>query len=174
MKNLYIVGGTMGVGKTTVCQIMKSRLCHSVFLDGDWCWGMHPFQVTEETKRMVVENICFLLNNFLRCSAYENIIFCWVLHEQAIWDDILARLSLGGVKLHAVSLTCTEEALTARLQKDVEAGIRTEDVIERSVRRLPMYGRLNARKVDVSALSPEQVAERILDSRGCAELRGSN
>ncbi len=67
----------MGVGKTTVCQIMKSRLCHSVFLDGDWCWDMHPFQVTEETKRMVVENICFLLNNFLRCSAYENIIFGW-------------------------------------------------------------------------------------------------
>ncbi len=35
MKNLYIVGGPMGVGKTTVCQKLKSLLPNSVFLDGD-------------------------------------------------------------------------------------------------------------------------------------------
>ncbi len=33
---------------------------------------------------MVIENICFLLNNFIKCSAYENIVFCWVMHEQSI------------------------------------------------------------------------------------------
>ena len=48
MKHLYIIGGTMGVGKTTVCRILKEKLEGSVFLDGDWCWDMHPFQVTEE------------------------------------------------------------------------------------------------------------------------------
>lgn len=74
MKTLYLVGGTMGVGKSTVCQILKRRLSDSVFLDGDWCWDAHPFQVTEETKSMVMENICFLLNQFLRCTVYENVI----------------------------------------------------------------------------------------------------
>ena len=38
MKKLYIIGGTMGVGKTTVCNILKKRLDMSVMLDGDWCW----------------------------------------------------------------------------------------------------------------------------------------
>ena len=65
----------MGVGKTTTCQNIKKKLNNSIFLDGAWCWDMHPFQVTEETKQMVLENICFLLNNFIKCSAYENIIF---------------------------------------------------------------------------------------------------
>ncbi|MEG0512985.1 MAG: nucleotide kinase [Clostridia bacterium] len=38
MKNLYIIGGTMGVGKTAVCQSLKQKLSNAVFLDGDWCW----------------------------------------------------------------------------------------------------------------------------------------
>lgn len=84
MKTLYMIGGTMGVGKTTVCQQLKQDLPNSVFLDGDWCWDASPFQVTDETKAMVTNNICYLLNNFLKCSAYENIIFCWVMHEQSI------------------------------------------------------------------------------------------
>lgn len=53
MKHLYIIGGTMGVGKTTVGQLLKKQLPNSVFLDGDWCWDADPFQVTEETKAMV-------------------------------------------------------------------------------------------------------------------------
>lgn len=42
MKTVYLIGGTMGVGKTTVCQLMKAKLPNSVFLDGDYCWDMHP------------------------------------------------------------------------------------------------------------------------------------
>ena len=78
MKTLYLIGGTMGVGKTTISQQLKHSLDNSVFLDGDWCWDGHPFQVNEETKAMVIDNICYVLNNFLSCSAYDNIIFCWV------------------------------------------------------------------------------------------------
>ena len=91
MKTLYLIGGTMGAGKTTVCRILRDKLDRSVFLDGDWCWDMHPFQVTEETKKMVMENISFLLNNFLRCPAYDHVVFCWVMHQQGILDDLLAR-----------------------------------------------------------------------------------
>lgn len=65
MKTLFLIGGTMGVGKTTVCKKMKQMLNNSVFLDGDWCWDANPFQVTKETKDMVLDNICHLLNNFI-------------------------------------------------------------------------------------------------------------
>lgn len=67
MKTIYLIGGTMGVGKTTVSQQLKKVLPNSVFLDGDWCWDADPFQVIEETKAMVMRNICFLLNSFLHC-----------------------------------------------------------------------------------------------------------
>ncbi|WP_324824722.1 AAA family ATPase [Sinanaerobacter sp. ZZT-01] len=162
MKNLYLIGGTMGAGKTATCQNLKRKLNNSVFLDGDWCWDMHPFQVTEETKQMVLENICYLLNNFIRCSAYENIIFCWVMHQQAIIDDILSRLDTANCKVHSISLICNEIALRTRLEKDIAAGIRTEDVVLRSMERIPLYEKLNTCKVDVSEISPEQVADSII------------
>ena len=56
-KMLYLIGGTMGVGKTAVSKQLQKDLPNSVFLDGDWCWDAHPFQVTEETKAMVIDNI---------------------------------------------------------------------------------------------------------------------
>ena len=158
MKTLYMIGGTMGVGKTTVCQILKKKLDQSVFLDGDWCWDMYPFQVTAETKKMVLENITFLLSSFLRCSAYKNVIFCWVMHEQQIIEDLLAGLSLSGCEVRMISLVCTKEALIKRLKKDIAAGIRTEDALLRSIERLPLYEKLNTVKVDVSAWSAQQTA----------------
>ncbi len=136
MKNLYMIGGTMSVGKTTVCQILKRRLDNSVFLDGDWCWDMSPFRVTSETKKMVLENIWFLLNSFLHCTAYENVIFCWVMHEQTIIEDILSGLDLSECEVYKISLVCTRRALLERLQKDVASGIRTQDIIRKSAGRI--------------------------------------
>ena len=161
MKTLYLIGGTMGVGKTTVCGHLKTRLPDCVFLDGDWCWDSHPFRVTDETKRMVMDNICTLLGNFLRCSAYENVVFCWVMHEQGILDEILSRLPLAGVRVRAISLVCGADRLAERLARDVAAGKRLPDVIARSVARLPLYGALNTEKLDVSTLTPDEAAARI-------------
>ncbi len=166
MKHLYIIGGTMGVGKTTVCRILKEKLEGSVFLDGDWCWDMHPFRVTEETKRMVQENIVFLLNNFLSCTAYDHVIFCWVLHQQNIIDDLLARLRTDNCEVHLISLVCTPGELARRIQKDVEAGIRGEDAVGRSLSRLALYDSLSTLKLDVTELTPEETAGQILRLTG--------
>ena len=151
MKKIYLIGGTMGVGKTTVCQHLKMKLSNSVFLDGDWCWDMHPFQVTEETKKMVLQNICFLLNQFIHCSVYENIIFCWVMHEQSIIDTILASIDKMNCEVKIVSLVCNEQTLRNRLKKDIDKGLRSEDVIARSISRIPYYESLNTIKIDTSS-----------------------
>ncbi|MDD3410931.1 MAG: AAA family ATPase [Eubacteriales bacterium] len=161
MKTLYLIGGTMGVGKTATCRALQKRLPACVFLDADWCWDARPSVVTEETKAMVMDNITHLLNNFLRCSAYENVVCCWVLHQQAIWDELLSRLDLTGCAVRRIALIASEEALTRRLRLDVERGVREEEVIARSVQRLPLYDPLNVEKLDVSSLSPAQAAERI-------------
>ena len=163
MKTLYLIGGTMGVGKTTVCQKLKKCLPKAVFLDGDWCWDADPFQVTDETKAMVMDNITHLINNFLSCSAYDNVIFGWVMHEQTIIDDILGRLDLEGCRVLSLSLTCDADTLTARLRKDVDAGIRQADVIDRSRARIPLYEKLDTLKIDTTALDADGVAARILE-----------
>ena len=161
MKKLYLIGGTMGIGKTTVGKILRDMLPNSVFLDGDWCWDMHPFVVNEETKAMVMDNICHLLQNFIGCSAFDNIIFGWVMHEQTIIDDILSKLDTSDCAVRCISLVCSGEALTGRLQKDIDAGLRAPDVTARSLVRLPLYERLDTVKVDVSEISARDAAEII-------------
>lgn len=158
MKTLYLIGGTMGVGKTTVCKQLRDILPNSAFLDGDWCWDMHPFVVTEEKKTMVMDNICHLLQNFIRCSDFENIIFGWVMHEQTIIDDIISRVDTLNCSAKCISLICNEETLARRIQKDVEAGFRNPDVAQRSLQRLPLYECLDTVKVDVSDISAAEAA----------------
>lgn len=161
-KMLYLIGGTMGVGKTTVGQILKRQLPDCVFLDGDWCWQADPFKVTEGTKRMVLDNICYLLGSFLRQPEYRNIVFCWVMHEQGIIDEIMSRLDLRGCRVVCVSLMAGEDVLRARLEVDVAAGVRESDVVCRSIARLPLYGRLDTIKVDTDGKTPEEVAREIM------------
>lgn len=151
----------MGVGKTTVCQLLKKRLPKAVFLDGDWCWDADPFVVNDETKAMAEDNICHVLNNFIRCTAYENVIFCWVMHRQEIIDGILERLNTGDCRVRTVSLVCTPEALRARLLRDVETGLREGGVVERSLERLPLYEKLDTIKLDVSELTAFEAASKL-------------
>lgn len=161
MKTLYLIGGTMGVGKTTVCQELKKELKNSVFLDGDWCWDADPFQVTEETKAMVLRNICYMLNSFIHCSAYDNVVFCWVMHEQSIIDGILRELDTTNCIVRTISLTVDEPNLRDRLAADVAHGIRTADVIERSVKRISMYPELDTIKINTSNKSVSEVVNEI-------------
>ena len=161
MKNLIFINGTMGVGKTTISKELQKLLPNCIFLDGDWCWDMSPFIVTDETKKMVLDNISHLLNNFISCSEYKNIIFCWVMHEESIVDDVLSRLNKDDCMLHKFSIVCSEQRLISRITKDINQGIRKNDVIERSVPRLNNYFQMDTRKIDVSYISAKEAAEII-------------
>ncbi len=158
MKNLIIINGTMGVGKTTTCRELQKILPNNIFLDGDWCWDMRPFVVTDETKAMVLDNITYLLNNFIKCSEYKNIIFCWVMHTQNIIDDVLTRLNISDCLVKMFSLVSHETALRKRLDKDISEGIRSADVVQRSVDRIAGYYGLDTDKIDVSDISAKQAA----------------
>lgn len=161
MKRFYLIGGPMGVGKTAVCRELKARLPNSVFLDGDWCWDAHPFQVTKETKAMVMDNICHVLNNFLHCSAYENVIFCWVMDRPEILEELRKRLDTDGWEVTPIVLVCEEEALRQRLRKDIRAGLRKEDILGRSAEYLARCVALDIPKIDTTGMSVEQTAERL-------------
>lgn len=163
MKKLYLIGGAMGAGKSAVGRELNKLANKSVWLDGDDLWRMNPFTVSDSTKLMVMANIRAVINNFLACPDIECVIFTWVMHEQGIIDDILSGLSLDGVEVRAVSLVLSEEALRRRLEKDIAAGIRQSDIVERSLGYLKKYDLLDTVKIDVSGISPEEAAARILE-----------
>lgn len=114
---------------------------------------------------MVTGNIVYLLRNFLRCSAYETVIFGWVMHQREIIDGLLEQLQDLDFRFYLFTLTLSEGALRARLEHDIANGVRSADVIERSVARLPLYDTMDSIKIDVSSIRPEEAAQRI-----CGEI----
>ena len=137
MKTLYLIGGTMGVGKTAVSHQMKKELPDAVFLDGDWCWDADPFQVTDETKEMVM-------------------------HEQTIIEAILQKIDITNCMVKVVSLLAKKETLTTRIREDVSKGIRSPDVLERSIARIPLYETIDSIKVDTDGKTVRQIAMEII------------
>ncbi|MBE5797305.1 MAG: nucleotide kinase [Clostridiales bacterium] len=162
MKTLYFIGGPMGVGKTTVGRELLHRLPRCAFLDGDWCWTMQPFIVTDETKAMVIDNIAHTLGNFLRCSEYEHIVFCWVMHQQEIIDRLLTRLPMEGVRFVNITLLCSPEELSHRIGRDVSARLRDEGALTRALSYLPLYEAVQSVKLDTTGLTPASAAGQII------------
>ena len=91
-KQLILVGGALGVGKSAVCRELLRQLTPGVWLDGDWCWNMNPFVVSEENKRMVLSNTTHLLRAYLNNSSYRYVLFCWVMDQPLLFEAVLGPL----------------------------------------------------------------------------------
>ena len=70
------------------------------------------------------------------------------MHEQSIIDSILEKLDTQNCEVKCISLVSNEKTLCERLSMDVERVIRSEDIIERSIARIPMYQALGTIKID--------------------------
>ncbi|MCD8201869.1 MAG: AAA family ATPase, partial [Clostridia bacterium] len=125
-KTLYMIGGTLGVGKTAVSEQLRHILPASVYLDGDWCWDMFPMQVTTETRDMALDNICHILNNFLKCTVVDNIIFSWYLPQTEMIDKILSDLDYEPARIVEVILVCDRKVLKKRLERELKKGVRSD------------------------------------------------
>ena len=71
---------------------------------------------------------------------------------------------IGGPMGAGRTAVCRE--LQRRLERDVRDGKRSQDVIKRSVDYLPLYKGLTTYKLDTTALTSAQAAERIIAGEG--------
>ena len=159
--NLIFINGTMGAGKTTTARALQKIMPPCVFSDGDNFWDMHPFAVNERSKRMVLQNISAVLSNFLESGLFENILFCWVMHEESIVKEILSRMPGLPFRFFLFTLTCGERTLTERLAADVAAGARSGGIFARSKARAARYDEMLSCKIDTDGRSPEESAALI-------------
>lgn len=122
MKTLYLIGGTMGVGKTAVGCRLKEVLFN-----------------------------------------YENIIFCWVMHEQSIINCIIDNLNVDNCRVKIISLIASEITLRKRLEFDAANGLRTADVINRSLTRASMYKILDTVKINTDNKTIAEISDEIIN-----------
>ncbi len=159
VKTLVMITGPMGVGKTTSGKLLSDKLGRTAFIDGDWCMDIHPFVGNKETIDMAINNILFMINNYVRCSECDHIVLSWVMSEKTI-DKISNALKDVDVNIHKVTLTCNKDALLDRWCKDTTTEWRTDEWLQESMKSLQDYGsRKDTIIIDTSALSLNDVAD---------------
>ncbi|NRA66613.1 MAG: AAA family ATPase [Pseudobacteriovorax sp.] len=157
MKKLIIINGTSLAGKSTVSEVLLKMLDRAVFLDGDWCWYMHPFQVTPENIAMVEDNIRHLLQSYLSNSSIEYIVFCWVLHKEFIFNHLLDPL-VGNYQLHRFTLLA--DPSTIRRRAKIRGGC-SETWIDETIAKQENYLSMAGTQIDTSDCNAEEIASRI-------------
>jgi hypothetical protein len=107
---------------------------------------MNPWNITEENKKMVEQNIIFLLNSFLNNPSFQYVIFTWVLHKEEILNSILEKINDDNFKLYFYSLMCNKNELIKRMKNNN----RTEIDIKNAVERIPLYLAQKSIKIDTT------------------------
>ena len=121
-KRLILISGSPCVGKTAVGTRLFESYDNSAYLDGDWCWCVHPFSVTDERLRNGDKSMSFILSNYLY-SGFAYVFFSSVvLTDPQIRDGILKGIREKNFETIAFTLTCSEETLKKRHDRRGDKG----------------------------------------------------
>ena len=121
-KKLILISGSPCVGKTAVGTRLFESFDNSAYLDGDWCWCVHPFSVSDPRLRNGDKSMSFVLSNYLD-SDFEYVIFTSVvLTDARIRNEILSGITAKDYRVIGFTLTCSEETLKKRHDKRGDRG----------------------------------------------------
>ena len=113
-KRLILISGSPCVGKTAAGTRLFESYDNSAYLDGDWCWCVHPFSVTDKRLRNGDKSMSFILSNYLD-SDFEYVFFTSVvLTDERIRAGILDGITAREYSTIGFTLTCSEKTLKKR------------------------------------------------------------
>ena len=168
-KNLVFIGGALGVGKIACAVELKKLLPCCACLEGEACVDLTPRSESDEVRALALDNISYLIGNFLACGEVENVILLYSLHDNNTAEELLARLGAVEFDFYHITLTASPETVSARLSWDIRRGNRRRAQIARALALLPLYDSVDSIKLATDDLTPRQVAARI----HCAISSGS-
>lgn len=133
-QTLIIVSGSPCVGKSTAADLLFQSLHNSAYLDGDWCWCVNPFSVSDPRLREGDKAMSAVLSNYLRLE-FDYVVFASVVAMyENIRTSILRDITARDYQVAGFTLTCSEETLR---QRHKSRGDQTECSFEWL--RLPHY-----------------------------------
>lgn len=115
-KNVYIVSGPAGVGKSTTSKELVKRLCRSAYISGDYISHMHvngrkkPWESKEE-RALIWSNILSLTQNFLDVEC-DVVIDYVTFQSEAKW--LKDMLKDPHVSIKFIVLWADKETLSVR------------------------------------------------------------
>ena len=121
-KKLLLISGSPCVGKTTVGTRLFESYDNSAYLDGDWCWCVHPFSVTDTRLRNGDKSMSFVLSNYLDSDFGYVFFTSVVLTNPQIRKNILNGITAKDYDVIGFTLTCSEETLKKRHDRRGDKG----------------------------------------------------
>ena len=159
--NVIILNGPMGVGKTTVGIAIAEKSPGTAFIDGDWCMDLHPFVGNSETKKMAVDNILHMVENYQKCSLCKSVVISWLMDEDRVISELVEGIRKLGVNVDTVTLVCDEMQLRKQWKEDQTCPWRTDEWFNKSIMSLDHFRSRND-CIDTGGLSVEEAAETIV------------
>ena len=121
-KKLILISGSPCVGKTAVGMRLFESYDNSAYLDGDWCWCVHPFSIADKRLRSGDRSMSFVLSNYLDLDFTYVFFTSVVLTDPQIREGILNGITARDYEVISFTLTCSEEALKKRHDKRGDKG----------------------------------------------------
>lgn len=159
---LIFINGAPGTGKSAVSRALQKMLPDCALLDGDDVWNLRPFRVTEKSKELAFANMSAVLKNYLASGLARNVVFCWVMHERRIAEELLRRIGhTGGFSLF--TLTCEEEELKRRILEGERNGARRKGGLALALERARQVRENFPQAADTAGKTPQTCAREIAD-----------
>lgn len=165
MKDLLFLCGPNGIGKTTICKSILSRLPGSAYVDSDGCRMMNPFVLDDRTIPTIAKNISGLIGNYLACDAVQTVIFSFGFHgrRKEVFDRVMRALPMRELRFAPFALICSDKENLRRMKADG----RDVDRMERALKTArEAYWDIEYPQIDITDLSADEAATRIINHAG--------
>ena len=164
MKQLIVIIGPNGVGKTTTAKKIVEQYENVAYVDSDWCRVMNPFAFSESTKETIMENIYCLLRNYLSCSDVNKVVFTYAWHGERkdIYERVIEKLKNDHIefKQTIIVLKCSRDENIKRAMKDGRDEIRIKRGMEMT---FSFYDDFDYPCIDTTDMAPATVAQKIVN-----------
>ncbi|MGD6993904.1 AAA family ATPase [Sutcliffiella horikoshii] len=122
MRNVYIISGPCGVGKSTVTKGLARKLERAVLVEGDLISAMFVGEPPWEEKLSIVwQNLSSLTKNFL-LNGYD-VVIDYVVEDELEWFCKELHQTGVDVTLHYFVLRADPDALVERITKRGDTGM---------------------------------------------------
>lgn len=162
MKQLIVIIGPNGVGKSTTAKKIVEQCEKTAYVDSDWCRVMNPFAFTEITKQTIAENIYCLLHNYLSCSDINTVVFTYGWHgeRKEIYRRVIEKLRNDCIEFKdtIIILKCTRDENIRRATKDGRDEMRIKRGMEMT---FSFYDEYDYPCIDTTDMTSAQVALKI-------------
>ena len=161
---IIIINGSLGVGKSTIADLLHTKFDKSVHLDGDYIGDVHPFEIYDEARITYLYRTLAHLIRFHQENGYFNFVINYVFESAESLQELLDLLTPLDPDIHTYWLTCDEKEQAKRIQG------RNRPELEWELNRFVELQRIQAKaaqagfigkQVDTSSLTLQEIADQI-------------